>query len=197
MPIPPLLVPPAPREPIASQPWGVPVTDAVNGLVTGEGIIGCFIYTEAGGQTASSTYNPVTILADYVKYDSDGFVDVAGNRFVIPPGLAGVYQVDWNVSTTSYTSGSGLRMSVRKNGTTLFQAQGAAAYNSMFSWGFAGKMVLNDGDVIQAYIQAGTNQPLVFKSASLQRIHNLPVPIAITRPGDGDEDNAPVVEPHQ
>jgi hypothetical protein len=174
MPKPPILVPPLPKEPIASASWGDPVTVAVNGLTSGKTRIGCVIYTEAGGQSANSTLAPVTILAGYILYDSDAFVDVAGNRFVVPPNLGGIYEVDWSISTTSYTSGSGLRLSIRRNGTSLYQAQGPAAYNSMFSLAFSAKMKLNAGDNIQAYVQAGTTQPLIFKAASMLRIGDIP-----------------------
>jgi len=184
MPKPPILVPPLPKEPIASATWGDPVTVAVNGLTSGKTRIGCIIYTEAGGQSANSTFAPVTILAGYILYDSDAFVDVAGNRFVVPPNLGGIYEVDWSISTTSYASGSGLRLSVRRNGTSLYQAQGAAAYNSMFSLSFSAKMKLNAGDNIQAYVQAGTTQPLMFKAASMLRIGDIPGVAGVDEEGE-------------
>jgi hypothetical protein len=190
MPKPPILIPPLPKEPIASAAWGDPVTVAVNGLLTGKTRIGCIIYTETGGQSANSTFAPVTISTAYILYDSDAFVDVPGNRFVVPPNLGGIYEVDWSISATSYTSGSGMRLSIRRNGTSIYQAQHSAAYNSQFSLGFQAKMKLNAGDSIQAYVQAGTTQPLMFKAASMIRIGDLP---AVT--GEEGEEGAAVGKP--
>jgi hypothetical protein len=44
----------------------------------------------------------------------------------------------------------------------------------MFSLAFSAKMKLNAGDNIQAYVQAGTTQPLIFKAASMLRIGDIP-----------------------
>lgn len=170
MPKPPILVPPVPKEPIASATWGDPVTDAVNGLVTGFSRIGAVMHIQNDTQQMNSTFSPVSFTAAMIKFDSDGFVDTAGNRLLIPAGLAGLYEVLFHICTQTSVSGTNARLAIRRNGTTVWQDQVTSVYNSALGLGFSGTLALADGDDIQGHTQSAANMVMQFKAISIKRV---------------------------
>jgi len=175
MPKPPLLVPPLPKEIIASQAWGTPVTNAVNGLVTGASLIGCIYFTTADTQPGDATFASVTLKGADVLYDSDQFFDDANNRLVIPPGLNGIYRLDYSVGTTTGVAQQQVRLAIIRNEATLYQVNQIVAFGSAVGLGFSGVVPMSDGGTVRATVQiSGGNTVIAKKFVSLIRIADLP-----------------------
>lgn len=177
MPKPPILIAPAPNEPIASQAWGVPVTDVINGLTNGRGWIGAICSLLAANQTWPVSTAGVALPTPI--YDSDGFFVAGQDRFVVPPGLGGIYEVDFHLGSDTAEQGKGLRMAVLRNGTRFAQAQTTAWSASQVTLDIHAIIDCPDGTIINAQFagnHAGTIKCVV-KNMWVRRLGDTPAPI--------------------
>lgn len=175
MPKPPLLVAPSPNETIASQTWGVPVTDMVNGLTTGAEMIGCLVWTLAANQNLSSG-TLVTLSIPTPLYDSDGFFNPAVNtQLVVPPGLDGIYEVFWALQTPSASADSTWRMHLTRNGTRFISDSRKVDSTAPAGCQCRAILPLYAGDAIVATIsQSGASVAATMKQVMLRRIGDIP-----------------------
>lgn len=175
MPKPPLLVPPLPNETIASAAWGDPVTVAVNGLVTGDSIIGSILATTGSTQNITTAFAAIAFSNTWLQHESDPFFNPAGNSWVIPAGLNGLYRLDCLFSLATGVADVAFRVACRKNGTAFWQGNSKLGYGSMASHGCGVILPMADGDAITFLAsQNGANQVMSVKAVSLIRIGDLP-----------------------
>lgn len=170
MPVPPILIAPVPNEPIASQAWGVPVTNAINALGNGHIPCGCMLLNEAANQGIDNTLETVAFNASDVLWDSDGFFDDATDQWTIKPGLAGVYEVLFHASCGTFPNDASYRLQIQKNGSAIGQFNAKIGYNSSAIGLIHGFWRLADNDVIRFQASASAAVTMSRKALRLTRI---------------------------
>lgn len=175
MPKPPLLVSPSPNESIASATWGAPVTDAVNGLTTGQSRVGVICSNTGTGQGLGTSTANVTLPTPI--YDSDGFFDGINTHLLkVPPGLAGLYEIGVHIGTDTAEQGKGMRMGILLSGIRISQVN-ITTYSASASLMTAGLVLrMEDGDTI-SFNAAGNHTgaiKMTTKIAWMWRIADLP-----------------------
>lgn len=197
MPLPPTLIAPVAGEVITTTAWGVPVTTAVNGLKTGNELVGCILYQEAGNQQFSNNFDVVQMWPAEKVYDSDGFMDDAGDRFVIPVGLNGIYRVEWSLLFGG-AQVRAIRAAVLRNQTVLQQVNCQCPYGAVATASASSIWRLADGHTLQwKASQNGTAaETMTVKMISLIRIGNYtPTRLGIEfppPPGVNPDDEVPL-----
>jgi hypothetical protein len=143
----------------------------------------------AGTQTINNT--TATLALDGTEFDTDGFVDLANDRLVVPAGMSGKYLVAWRTHHPPDTAASSKQAVgwLRKNGATTIRGSSgghnvASTTQTMEGWELSGMAFVDlvAGDYVDVQLFSVAN--MAFGHATQEYSTTLSIMRLDSKPAD-------------